>query len=191
MAEVRITEKQQEILQYIEESVAKMGYPPSVREIGQAVRLKSTASVHDHLQALEDQGFIRRNSAKPRAITVIGRGHTSADPAPTAPTVPNADGCSTALDGIQPGCMASLFRVTGGMAGAGITDGDWVAVQPGGVKTGEAAALRIGDTVTVRLFRHTDVQRQLRPGDTVRVQDGGGTEQAQILGRVIGLLHMI
>lgn len=190
MAEVRITEKQQEILQYIRETVAKMGYPPSVREIGQAVRLKSTASVHDHLQALEDQGFIRRDCAKPRAITVTGRGHDSAGTAPATPTALKADGCFPAPDGIHPGCMAALFRVTGSMAGAGITDGDWVAVQPGNVKNGEAAALRIGDTVTVKHLRHMDAKRQLQPGDTVCVQNGGGMGKAQVLGRAVGLLRM-
>lgn len=190
MAEVRITEKQQEILQYIEETVAKMGYPPSVREIGQAVRLKSTASVHDHLQALEDQGFIRRDSAKPRAITVIRGGHASAGPVPTASTVSKADDCFPAPNGIHPGCHSALFRVTGGMAGAGITDGDWVAVQPGRVKNGEATALRIGDAITVRRLRHTDAQRQLQPGDIVCVRDDGGMEKAQVLGRAVGLLRM-
>ncbi len=181
MEGTKITEKQQEILQYIRETVAKMGYPPSVREIGRAVRLKSTASVHDHLQTLEDRGFIRRDPAKPRTITVIGRGHDSAGPAPAAPTAP---------DGIQPGCLAVLFQVTGSMASTGITDGDWVAVQPCSVKNGEAAALRIGDTVTVRHLRHMDTQRQLQPGDTIRVQDGGGTGKAQVLGRAVGLLRM-
>ena len=186
----RITEKQQEILQYIRETVAKMGYPPSVREIGRAVRLKSTASVHDHLQTLEDRGFIRRDPARPRTVTVTGRCHDSAGPAPAAPTAPKADGCFPALDGIQPGRLAALFQVTGSMASTGITDGDWVAVQPGSVKNGEAAALRIGDTVTVRHLCHMDAQHQLQPGDTVRIQDGGSTGKAQVLGRAVGLLRM-
>lgn len=190
MAEVRITEKQQEILQYIRETVAKMGYPPSVREIGRAVRLKSTASVYDHLQTLEDRGFIRRDPAKPRTITVTGRGHDSADPAPAAPTVPKEDGCFPTPDGMQPERLAALFQVTGSMASTGITDGDWVAVQPCSVKNGEAAALRMGDTITVRHLHHMDAQRQLQPGDTVRVQDGDEMGKAQVLGRAVGLLRM-
>jgi len=68
MSTGKITAKQQEILEYIKEQILKKGYPPAVREICEAVRLKSTSSVHAHLETLEKNGYIRRDPTKPRAI---------------------------------------------------------------------------------------------------------------------------
>ena len=66
----KITKKQQEILDYIKEEILKKGYPPAVREICEAVQLKSTSSVHSHLETLEKNGYIRRDPTKPRAIEI-------------------------------------------------------------------------------------------------------------------------
>ena len=71
MAQGKITVKQQEILEYIKETILKKGYPPSVREICEAVSLKSTSSVHSHLETLEKNGYIRRDPTKPRTIEII------------------------------------------------------------------------------------------------------------------------
>ena len=71
MAQRKITAKQQEILDYIKEEILKKGYPPAVREICEAVDLKSTSSVHSHLETLEKNGYIRRDPTKPRAIEII------------------------------------------------------------------------------------------------------------------------
>ena len=70
MAQGKITAKQQEILSYIKEQILEKGYPPAVREICEAVHLKSTSSVHSHLETLEKNGFIRRDPTKPRAIEI-------------------------------------------------------------------------------------------------------------------------
>ena len=70
MAQRKITAKQQEILDYIKEEILKKGYPPAVREICEAVHLKSTSSVHSHLETLEKNGYIRRDPTKPRAIEI-------------------------------------------------------------------------------------------------------------------------
>ena len=67
----RITEKQKEILEYIKETTLSRGYPPAVREICEAVHLKSTSSVHSHLETLEKNGYIRRDPTKPRAIEIM------------------------------------------------------------------------------------------------------------------------
>ena len=67
----RITEKQKEILEYIKETTLSRGYPPAVREICEAVNLKSTSSVHSHLETLEKNGYIRRDPTKPRAIEIM------------------------------------------------------------------------------------------------------------------------
>lgn len=70
MTQRKITAKQQEILDYIKEEILKKGYPPAVREICEAVHLKSTSSVHSHLETLEKNGYIRRDPTKPRAIEI-------------------------------------------------------------------------------------------------------------------------
>ena len=71
MAQGKITAKQQEILTYIKECILKKGYPPAVREICEAVNLKSTSSVHSHLESLEANGYIRKDPTKPRAIEIL------------------------------------------------------------------------------------------------------------------------
>ena len=71
MAYGKITAKQKEILEYIKAEILKKGYPPAVREICEAVNLKSTSSVHSHLETLEKNGYIRRDPTKPRAIEIM------------------------------------------------------------------------------------------------------------------------
>ena len=69
-----ISDKQKEILEYIKQTVLAKGFPPSVREICEAVHLKSTSSVHSHLETLEKTGYIRRDQTKPRAIEILDAG---------------------------------------------------------------------------------------------------------------------
>ena len=71
MAYGKISSKQKEILEYIKQEILNKGYPPAVREICEAVNLKSTSSVHSHLETLEKNGYIRRDPTKPRAIEII------------------------------------------------------------------------------------------------------------------------
>ena len=71
MSNGKISAKQQQILDYIKEEILKRGYPPAVREICQAVNLKSTSTVHAHLERLEKNGYIRRDPTKPRAIEIV------------------------------------------------------------------------------------------------------------------------
>ena len=71
MAQGKITAKQMEILEYIKDTILRKGYPPAVREICEAVHLKSTSSVHSHLETLEENGYIRRDPTKPRAIEIL------------------------------------------------------------------------------------------------------------------------
>ena len=71
MAQGRITDKQKEILEFIKACILKKGYPPTVREICEKVQLKSTSSVHSHLESLEKNGYIRRDPTKPRAIEIL------------------------------------------------------------------------------------------------------------------------
>ena len=71
MAKGNISKKQEEILQYIKDQILQRGFPPAVREICEAVHLKSTSSVHSHLETLENNGYIRRDPTKPRAIEIL------------------------------------------------------------------------------------------------------------------------
>lgn len=71
MSQNKITDKQREILEFIKQNILLKGYPPSVREICEAVRLKSTSSVHSHLETLEKNGYIRRDPTKPRTIEIL------------------------------------------------------------------------------------------------------------------------
>lgn len=71
MAYGKITKKQEEILEYIKDQIMNRGFPPAVREICEAVNLKSTSSVHAHLETLEKNGYIRRDPTKPRAIEIL------------------------------------------------------------------------------------------------------------------------
>ena len=71
MAYGKISKKQKEILEFIKSEILNRGYPPAVREICEAVNLKSTSSVHSHLETLEKNGYIRRDPTKPRAIEII------------------------------------------------------------------------------------------------------------------------
>ena len=71
MAQGKITAKQEEILEYIKSQILERGFPPSVRDICEAVHLKSTSSVHSHLETLEKNGYIRRDPTKPRAIEIL------------------------------------------------------------------------------------------------------------------------
>ena len=71
MSDRKITAKQEEILNYIKNEILERGFPPAVREICQAVGLKSTSSVHSHLESLEKNGYIRRDPTKPRAIEIL------------------------------------------------------------------------------------------------------------------------
>ena len=71
MAQGKISKKQQEILEYIKNQILQRGFPPAVREICEAVNLKSTSSVHSHLETLEKNGYIRRDPTKPRAIEIL------------------------------------------------------------------------------------------------------------------------
>ena len=71
MSQGKITEKQKEILEFIKETILSKGYPPAVREICEAVHLKSTSSVHSHLETLERNGYIRRDPTKPRTIEIL------------------------------------------------------------------------------------------------------------------------
>ena len=83
---MELTDRQRQVLDYIREKVAERGYPPSVREIGEAVGLSSPSSVHSHLNSLVEAGYIKRDPSKPRAIMVVDRDLEAVAPARTSET---------------------------------------------------------------------------------------------------------
>ena len=139
----KITAKQQEILDYMKEQILNRGYPPAVREICEAVNLKSTSSVHAHLESLEKNGYIRRDPAKPRAIEIVDDNFNitrrEMSYVPMIGTV-TAGQPILAVENIEsyfpipveylPNAETFMLRVKGdSMINAGIFDGDQILVK--------------------------------------------------------------
>lgn len=168
---------QQKILDYIKTEINEKGYPPSVREIAEAVGLKSTSTVHGHLQRLEKRGLIHRNPMKPRAMEICGE-----PPAPKAqstliPLVGNVQAGLPILaeeyaeDYFQiPDAMLSsgehfILRVHGNsMINIGILDGDYVVVRKQSVAhNGDVVVARLEDSATVKTFYAENGRFRLQP----------------------------
>ena len=168
-----LTERQLRILEYIRETVAERGYPPSVREIGEAVGLRSPSSVHSQLATLEKGGYLRRDPTRPRAIEVRFDPDTwlllHPEPTKTVPLVGEIAAGAPVLaeerveaayalpkDLVGEGTLFML-RVRGeSMVEAGVLPGDLVVVrQQRSVEQGEMCAVLIDDEATVKFFRRT------------------------------------
>ncbi len=163
----RTSNKQEEILQYIDRFVAENGYPPSVREIGAAVGLRSTASVSYHLNHLQAKGLVAYEAGKKRALSMPNAkpGQIPIIGVVTAGlpilAVENQEG-TMSWDG-DPGCFA--LRVRGdSMVGAAILDGDLVVVRPQqSADDGQIVVALLGDEATVKRFRCQRGQVWLQP----------------------------
>lgn len=196
----KITRRQEEILKYIQESIYKRGYPPSVREIGEAIGLKSSSTVHSHLVKLEKLGYIRRDPTKPRAIELI-KACTSTIKVPVVGRVAAGEPI-LAIENIEdifllPDIFANssdkIFMLTirgDSMINAGILDGDYIIVrQQNTAENGDIVVALLGDTATVKRF--------YREGNYIRLQPENDalepiyTKDVAILGKVIGLLRKI
>ena len=172
MTQRKITAKQQEILDYIKEEILKKGYPPAVREICEAVHLKSTSSVHSHLETLEKNGYIRRDPTKPRAIEIT----ESYLPIP-AESVPTGEPCF-------------VLNVRGdSMINAGILDGDQIFVQCcQEAYNGQIVVALIDDSATVKRFYKEKDHIRLQPeNDTM---DPIIVDDCQVIGRVFGRMRI-
>ena len=203
MAYGRISSKQQEILDYIKNEILNRGFPPAVREICEAVHLKSTSSVHSHLEALEKNGYIRRDATKPRAIEIFDDNFNLARRevvnVPLVGTVA-AGQPILAVENIEtyfpvpaefmPNEQSFMLRVKGdSMANAGIFDGDQVLVnQQTSAENGDIVVALVEDSATVKTFYKEDGYYRLQPEndymDPILVQDN-----LQILGKVFGVFR--
>ena len=198
----RITPKQQEILDYIKNEILNRGFPPAVREICEAVNLKSTSSVHSHLEALEKNGYIRRDATKPRAIEIIDDNFnlvrrevvnvpiigTVAAGQPLL-AVENIEGYFPIPAEFMPNSQSFLLKVKGeSMINAGIFDGDQVLVkQQSTAEDGDIVVALIDDGATVKTF-HKEYYRLQPENDTMEpilVHEG-----LQILGKVFGVFRL-
>jgi repressor LexA len=169
-----LSERQQQVLDYIKKTVAERGYPPSVREIGEALGLSSPSTVHSHLSALVAAGALRRDPSKPRAIVVVGEAAEASPPSPRSDRVRDvpllgriAAGtpilAAEQIDEVIPlpvdlvgNDPVFLLEVKGdSMVDAGILDGDLVAVRSQkDARDGEiVAALIDGEEATVKRLR--------------------------------------
>ena len=183
----RTSNKAQMIVDYVNQFIQENGYSPSVREIGQAVGLRSTASVSYHLQALQEKGLLQSPGAKGRKraiVTAVRPGQIPVVGVVTAGlpilAVENQEG-TMVWDG-EPGCFA--LRVRGdSMIGAGILSGDRVVVRPQSTADdGQIVVARIGDEATVKRLRRRNGQVWLMP-ENEHYDPIDGTE-AEIIGIV-------
>lgn len=203
MAYGRITKKQTEILDYIKLQILNKGYPPSVRDICEAVNLKSTSSVHAHLETLEKNGYIRRDPTKPRAIEIIDDNfNLTRREVVNVPLVGKvaAGEPLLAIENVvsyfpipaeyMPNQELFMLTVKGdSMINAGIFNGDNIIVsKQNAAHNGEIVVALVDDSATVKRFYKEDGHIRLQPeNDTMEpiiVSD------CEILGKVIGLVRL-
>jgi len=201
-----LTKRQQQILDFIRAEIHRCGYPPSVREIGEAVGLSSSSTVHSHLAALEVKGFLRRDPSKPRALEVLdyreterGIDYGSVRAVPVVGSVA-AGQPILASENIEQtlslpteivGDSTFVLRVRGeSMIEAGIMDGDFVVVRQQSTATnGEIVVAMIDEEATVKTF--------YREADRVRLQPENSSmdpiyaRDVTILGKVVALFRKL
>lgn len=203
MAYGRITKKQTEILEYIKSQILNKGYPPSVRDICTAVNLKSTSSVHAHLETLEKNGYIRRDPTKPRAIEIIDDnfnltrrevvnvpliGQVAAGQPLLA--VENITGYFPIPAEFIPKEEVFMLNVKGeSMVNAGIYDGDQIIVkQQSTASNGEIVVVLVDDSATVKRFYKENGHIRLQPENDF--MEPIIVDSCEIIGKVIGLIRI-
>lgn len=202
MAQDKITAKHEEILEYIKETILKKGYPPAVREICEAVHLKSTSSVHSHLSTLEEKGFIRRDPTKPRTIEILDDTFNFNRREMTNVPVVGAVAAGQPLLAEQniedyfpipvellPNADTFMLRVKGdSMVNAGILDGDQIIVeQTPSAQNGDIVVALLEDSATVKRFYREDGHYRLQPENDY--MDPIIVDHVDIQGKVIGLFR--
>jgi len=205
-----LTKRQQEIFDFIRKYSAKYGYPPTVRDIGKAVGLASSSTVHAHLANLEKIGLLRRDPSKPRAIELLDRAVGSA--VDSVRGIVRAEGLPL-LGSVAAGQpmlaeenvedYISVPEIAGGddgeyllrirgdsMKNAGILEGDFVVVHPQDTaQDGEVVVALLGEEATIkRFFREADHVRLQPENDAM---EPIRSKEVKVLGRVVGLLRRV
>ena len=204
MSQDAMSAKQQEILEYIKESILKRGYPPAVREICQAVHLKSTSSVHSHLATLEEKGYIRRDPTKPRTIEIIDEEFNPARRElvniPVVGTVAagqpilaeeNISDYFPVPADILPNADVFMLEVKGeSMINAAILNGDKLIVRiQNTAENGDKVVALLDDSATVKTFYKEDGHYRLQPENDS--MDPIIADHVQILGKVVGVIRIM
>ena len=202
MAYGKITEKQSQILEYIKSEILNKGYPPSVRDICQAVILKSTSSVHSHLETLEKNGYIRRDPTKPRTIEIIDDNFnlvrrevvnvpmvgTVAAGQPIL-AIENIDNYFPIPSEYMPNEETFMLKVKGeSMINAGILDGDNILVKrQNTAKNGDMVVALVEDSATVKTFYKENGHIRLQPENDY--MDPIILPNVEIIGKVFGVFR--
>ncbi|AIM17775.1 MULTISPECIES: transcriptional repressor LexA [Neobacillus] len=205
---VKISKRQQDILDFIKEEVKRKGYPPSVREIGEAVGLASSSTVHGHLARLESKGLIRRDPTKPRAIEILEADEDASIPRNNVINVPVVGKVTaglpiTAIENVEEyfplperlapaGESIFMLEIMGeSMIEAGILDGDYVIVK-------QQQSANNGDIVVAMTEdNEATCKRFFKEKDYIRLQPENSTmepiilKNVSILGKVIGVYRQI
>lgn len=197
-----ITARQRKIMAFIQDEIRAKGYPPSVREIGDAVGLNSSSTVHNHLQKLEASGFIRRDPTKPRAIEVlVGDPYQPRKEMVNIPIVGRVTAGTPilAVENIEDTFPLPqdfvrdqevfMLRVHGdSMVGVGIYDGDYAVVRQQSVaNNGDIVVALIGDEATIKRFYLESNHVRLQPENPLL--EPIISRDVKILGKVVGLLR--
>jgi repressor LexA len=200
-----LTDRQREILDFIKAETRRQGYPPTVRDIGQAVGLSSSSTVHSHLSALEAKGIIRRDPSKPRALEVIGHDRETVVTSmrgvrelpvlgAVAAGVPmlaeeNIEGTIPLPTEVVREDSTFVLRVKGdSMIDAGIFDGDFVVVR-------QQQTADNGDIVVALLEDEATVKRFFREADRIRLQPENPAMEpiyvrdVSVLGKVVAVFR--
>ena len=208
-----LTKRQQEIFDFIKRYSARYGYPPTVRDIGKAVGLASSSTVHAHLANLEKVGLLRRDPSKPRAIELLDRA-----------TGPVASAMEAVKSAVTPSGIPVLGRVAAGepllaeeniedyvqipdiaggddgeyllrirgesMKNAGILPDDWVVVRrQESAEDGEIVVALVGEEATVKRFFREDDHVRLQPEN--ETMEPIRSREVRVLGRVVGVLRKV
>ena len=216
--ETGLTPRQRKVLEYIRDSVERRGYPPTVREIGEAVGLTSTSSVSHQLMTLQKKGFLRRDPSRPRAVDVRLPGEVSPDSSAAA------DEAAERAAHPQPAYVPVLGRIAAGgpilaeqaveevfplprelvgsgtlfllkvvgdsMVDAAIADGDWVVVrQQPSAENGDIVAAMIDGEATVKTYKRREGHVWLMPHNPAYAPIPG--DEAVVLGRVVTVLRKV
>ena len=203
MAQGKISKKQEEILEYIKSQILERGFPPAVREICEAVNLKSTSSVHSHLETLEKNGYIHRDPTKPRAIEIlddtfnftrremvnvpiIGR-VAAGEPLLAQQNIENYFPIPAEM---MPNKQTFLLQVHGeSMINAGILNGDYILVQQQQTAdNGDKVVALIDDGATVKTFYREEGIIRLQPENDF--MEPIIVDSCEIIGKVIGLIRI-
>ena len=198
-----ITNKQLEILEYIKNTILSEGYPPALREICEAVHLRSTSSVHAHLETLENKGYIRRDATKPRAIEIVDDqfnltrrelvnvpivGQVAAGQPILAEE--NIEDYFPIPAGMMPNKESFMLKVKGeSMINAGILNGDLILVQQQTTaENGDKVVALIDDSATVKTYYKEDGHYRLQPENDY--MDPIIVDEVSILGKVFGVFRI-